>query len=118
MQTETLEKSTPIFTDFPPALPPAAESQNKTQKKKRRLRAGILMRAVCLLTSLSVLTLCTVQKVNEILAVGIVNYISGELIGISADAIGENVNASPQVHQKETPPIGWCLVLAWGDSKI
>lgn len=93
MQTETLEKSTPIFTDFPPALPPAAESQNKTQKKKRRLRAGILMRAVCLLTSLSVLTLCTVQKVNEILAVGIVNYISGELIGISADAIGENVNA-------------------------
>lgn len=93
MQTETIEKSIPIFTDFPPALPPAAESLDEAKKKKRRVTAGILLRAVCLLTALSTLTLCTVQKVREVLDTGIAKYIGGELLGLGADTVGENVNA-------------------------
>ena len=93
MQTQTLEKSIPVCTDFPPALPPAAGSFDEVKKKKRRITAGILLRAVCLLTALSTLTLCTVQKVQEILDTGVAKYIGGELLGLSKDTVGENVNA-------------------------
>ncbi|MBQ8835891.1 MAG: stage II sporulation protein P [Clostridia bacterium] len=93
MQTETLKKNIPVFTDFPPALPPPTERHTEPPQKSRRQTAGMLLRAVCLLAALSTLSLCTVQKLGEIADVGVANYIGNELMGIGADTFGENVTA-------------------------
>ncbi len=90
MQTNTLEKTPVVFKDFPPALPPAKEEA--ALSKRRRVTVYFLIRALCLAISLSVITLLGVRKASEIFSVGITNYIGGEMLGISMDVFGKDVN--------------------------
>ncbi len=87
MQTETIMPDV-LYKDFPPALPPAKEEN--TPPKRRRVPLGILPRALCLCMSLSVLSLCAARQAKKILAVGITEYASSIIMGISADAMGES----------------------------
>ncbi|MBR5011919.1 MAG: stage II sporulation protein P, partial [Clostridia bacterium] len=90
MQTNTIETSPVIFKDFPPALPPANDIPSP--QSKRRISAIIIIKALCLAVAISVISLLGVKKASEILSVGIINYVSCEILGISSDTIGTNVS--------------------------
>lgn len=90
MQTDTTERISIFTHDFPPALPPAP-SQQATDVIRKSFRIGILLRAICLLTSMSVITISAIQKAQEILDAGVINYISREILKLSEDTLGANV---------------------------
>ena len=93
MQTDTTTEKAALFTDFPPALPPAKScDEMPVTKKKRKIKAGILLRAVCLLTALSIITLASVKKIIGIIDKGALNYLGNAFIEFSIDTIGDNVS--------------------------
>ena len=104
MQTEykvdTAAEKAPL-----PALPPASPP------KKRIRRAIIAQRficAICATVALTVLTMSAVQKIDEILTRGVINYLSDELLSINGESsptLGDRISyiafGSPILPDKE-----------------
>ena len=92
MQLEATKQKQPIFNDFPPALPPAKEEDTAkpSLNKRRKINIGILLRAVCLMSSLLVIGITSFDKISQISETGLVRYIGSFLMGIGVETLGEN----------------------------